>query len=83
MIHQKISKIKLSATNKIDEEVNTLVAANTIQELLTQIDFNAEVVPMHDSEKLIKLFTSLKGKELSTTEIGLIKEISLEEVPTN
>lgn len=83
MIHQKISKIKLSATNIIDEEVNRLVAANTIQELLNQIDFNSEVVPMHDSEKLIKLFTSLKGKELNITEIGLIKEISLEEVPTN
>lgn len=83
MIHQKISKIKLSATNIIDEEVNRLVAANTIQELLNQIDFNSEVVPMHDSEKLIKLFTSLKGKELNIAEIGLIKEISLEEVPTN
>lgn len=83
MIHQKISKIKLSATKRIDEEVNKLVAANTIQELLNQIDFNSEVVPIHDCKKLIKLFTSLKGKELNTNEIELIKEISLEELPPN
>lgn len=82
MIHQKISKIKLSATFKIDEEVNRLVAANTIQELLKQIDFSSEVIPMNDSEKLIKLFTSLKESELNKNEIQLIKEITKEAIPT-
>lgn len=81
MIHQKISKIKLSATFKIDEEVNRLVAANTIQELLKQIDFSSEVIPMNDSEKLIKLFTSLKESELNKNEIQLIKEITKEVIP--
>lgn len=76
MIRQIISNIKLSSSHKINEEVNKFSAADTIQKLLNQIDFNYEVVPAHDSDKLQKLFTTLKGEGLNISEIAIIEEIS-------
>ena len=45
------------------------------KELLNQIDFSTEVVPIEDNEKLTNLLTSLKGKQLSSIETKLVEEI--------
>ena len=76
MIRQLISTIEQSASFNINEEVNRFTAANTIQELLGQIDFNAEEVPTQDSDELQKLFETLKGEVLNISEKAVIKEIS-------
>jgi len=76
MIQNIISKIKLSATFKIEEQVNKIVAANSLQELLNQIDFDAEIVQTNNPDKLKDLLISLKGKELSSHEVNIIQEIS-------
>ena len=82
MIRQIISNIKLSSSHKINEEVSRLSAADSIQKLLNQIDFNSEVVPVHDPEKLHKLLETLKGEALNISEIAVIKEISEKAIQT-
>lgn len=76
MIHHIISQIKLSANTAIENEVELLVAANTIENLLNQIDFTSEIVPIDDFDRLKKLLTSLKEEELNTKEIELITIIN-------
>jgi hypothetical protein len=63
-------------TGKISncEEVK-MKAANSIKELLDQIDFKAEVVPENNVEMFTRLLTSLKGEPLSKEEKELIGEI--------
>jgi len=43
--------------------------------LLRKIDFNVEVVPLEDEDRLLKLFSSLKNNPLSIQEKVLIKEL--------
>ena len=50
--------------------------SRAFKELLKQIDFSSEIIPFQDYEKLKSLFTSLKGKPLSQSEITLIEEIA-------
>lgn len=76
MIHHIISQIKLSVNTAIENEVELLVAANTIENLLNQIDFTSEIVPIDDFDRLKKLLTSLKEEELNTKEIELITIIN-------
>jgi len=76
MIQDVISQIKLSANTTIENEVELLVAANTIENLLNQIDFSSEIVPIDNFDRLKKLFTSLKEEELNTKEIELISKIN-------
>lgn len=56
-------------------EEGKLKAANSIKELLDQIDYKAEVVPESNIEMFTRLLTSLKGESLSKEEIELIGEI--------
>lgn len=76
MITASISNVKLATCYKISREIIKLNAIKSIENLISTIDFSAEIVPIEDFEKLQKLLTSLKGKELSLTEIEIIKEIS-------
>jgi hypothetical protein len=55
-----------------EEELN---AANSIKELLCQIDFKAEVVPENNLEMFTSLLTSLKGQPLNNGEKELVGEI--------
>ncbi len=52
-----------------------LKAIQEIKKLFTQIDFNAEVVPMDSSIKLKELLTSLKGTQLTEEESKLVEEL--------
>ncbi len=77
MIHQVISSIKLLSTLKINKEQNKILAANKIENLLSQIDFDSEVVPIDDSEELIQLLSSLNNEALTEKEVEMIQEISV------
>jgi hypothetical protein len=59
-------------TNCNDEK---LKAANTIKELLGQIDFKAEMVPENNQEMFVRLLTSLKGEPLNVYENEVVDEI--------
>jgi len=83
MILKKLSTIKSSSENIIDNETNRIKTAISIEQLLKQIDFTSEIVPTNDSEKLKKLFTSLKGEKLTNSEHKLIEEITNEIAHSN
>ena len=61
---------KDSAANHNKQE-----AAYVIHELLSEIDFTAEVVPDCNKERFTRLLTSLKGKPLNKAETELVDEI--------
>jgi len=75
MILDKLTSIELEVKSNIYKEQNKLVAVKTIQDLLDQIDFNAEIVPMEDLDKLSMLLDSLKGRALSEEESELLKRL--------
>lgn len=52
-----------------------LQAIREIKNLLMQIDFNAEVVPTENSNKLKELLVSLKGSQLTKSEDKLVNEL--------
>jgi hypothetical protein len=72
-------KVNLLLTNYLTGKKNSteekLKAANTIKELLEQIDFKAEVVPENNPEMFVRLLTSLKGVPLNEYENELVDEI--------
>jgi len=59
--------------DRIDE--GKIAAAHSIKELLSQIDFKAEVVPEDNFEMFVRLLTSLKGFPLNMKEKELVEEI--------
>lgn len=73
-------KVNLVLTDYLTGKMNNceegkLKAANSIKELLDQIDFKAEVVPENNIEMFTRLLTSLKGEPLNKEEKELIGEI--------
>jgi hypothetical protein len=72
MILNKLTSIELEVKSSIYKEQNKLVAIKTLQDLLDQIDFNAEIVPMENIEKLSRLLNSLKGRALNEEERELL-----------
>ena len=72
MILVKLTSIELEVKSSIYKEQNKLVAIKTLQDLLAQIDFNAEIVPMENIEKLSRLLNSLKGRALNEEERELL-----------
>ena len=75
MILEKLSKIEIKANNNINREYRKIQTLRGIENLLNQIDFSSEVVPINDDKRLIKVLASLKGKQLNKCEIKLVEEI--------
>jgi hypothetical protein len=75
MILEKLSIIELEVKYNIYLEQNKLKAIRSIRELLGQIDFEVEVVPTDDIEKLSELLNSLKGRTLNEEEIELLRRL--------
>ena len=72
MILDKLTSIELEVKSSIYRKQSKLVAIKTLQDLLDQIDFSAEVVPMENIEKLSRLLNSLKGRALNEEERELL-----------
>jgi len=75
MIIEKLSKIEAAAKYNIYSEYRKIETIIRFKELLNQIDFSSEVVPVEDSERLKKLLISLKGQDLNEYETKLVEEI--------
>ena len=75
MILDKLTSIELEVKSNIYKEQNKLVAIKTLQDLLDQIDFNSEIVPMENIEKLSRLLNSLKGRALNEEERELLSRL--------
>lgn len=75
MILDKLTSIELEVKSNIYNEQNKLVAIKTLQVLLDQIDFNVEIVPMENIEKLSRLLNSLKGRALNEEERELLSRL--------
>lgn len=75
MILEKLAKALNDTQNRIEQEDERLNAIKSISEMLSEIDFTAEEVPIEDESRLSRLLVSLKGKPLAQNEIDLINEI--------
>ncbi len=75
MIKTKLLEIEYNSINQTIKQPEKLVAILKIKQLLNLIDFNAEVVPLHDEDHLIKLLTSLKNERLTKQELLIAKEL--------
>ncbi len=75
MIKEKLSEIELDVKYNIFKEQKLLKSIESIKELLNQVDFSVETVPMKDINKLSQLLVFLKGKALNDDENKLVEII--------
>lgn len=76
MIQKVLSDIEIEVADRITAEEKNLKAVKELKVLLDQIDYEAEVVPFEDKEKLSRLLVSLKGTTLNETENKMVEKIS-------
>ncbi len=76
MIVENLLKVVNDIQFRIEQENGRLVAIKSFRELLSDIDFTSEVVPVEDETRLTRLLVSLKGKPLTKDEMDLINEIT-------
>ena len=76
MIQKVLTDIEIEVSNRINVEENNLKAVKELKLLLDQIDYEAEVVPFEDKERLSRLLVSLKGATLNESENQLVERIS-------
>ncbi|MCA0932528.1 hypothetical protein LCM02_08695 [Lutimonas saemankumensis] len=76
MIQKVLNEIEIEVTNRINIEEKNLKAVKELKLLLDQIDYEAEVVPFEDKERLSMLLVSLKGTTLNENENHLVERIS-------
>jgi hypothetical protein len=75
MINTKLLLLEYAAKNSGANQ-ERLAAIKSIKETISQIDFTAELVPIDNPERLLKLLLSLKGEQLNPYEISVIYDIS-------
>ena len=75
MIQTKLLLIEYSIINESKNNQWKLKTVRLIRDLLAQIDFGAEVVPVENANKLTGLLSSLKGSDLNHEEKLLVKEL--------
>jgi len=75
MILAKLLLMQYDTVNTEQKDEKKLNTISELKRLLRQIDFNVEVVPLEDEDRLLKLFSSLKNNPLSIQEKVLIKEL--------
>ena len=67
MILEKLSNIEKETEKRIDKAYLRMASIRSLKELLNQVDFSTEFIPMENPEKLKELLVSLKGKKLGLT----------------
>ncbi len=75
MIRAKLLLIQFDTLNKKQKDQKKLNTILDLKKLLRQIDFNVEVVPLEDEDRLLNFFSSLKSNPLSIEEKALINEL--------
>ena len=76
MINTKLLLLEYAAQKINGQGHARLDAIQSIRGMVSQIDFTAEIVPIDEPERLIKLLTSLKGERLTGHEVDVIYDIS-------
>ncbi len=75
MLQTKLLLIEYATVNGKDKNHWKLAAIRSIKNLLLQIDFNVEVIPDTNSDRLQNLLCSLKGESLTKEEKILVEEL--------
>ena len=75
MIQTKLLIIEYNTVNSPEQNQNKLKSIRGVRNLLMQIDFISETVPMDNIEKLKELLTSLKGEVLTKEESCIAEEL--------
>lgn len=75
MILEIMTQLEKDVERTLDEEQKNLVAIKHLQILMSQIDHDAEEVPLTDKERFSGLLVSLKGKPLNETESRMVDRI--------
>lgn len=75
-----MTKVNLLLAEYMTKDIGTadtskLEALQSIRELLSHINHNAEIVPEHSVNRYITMLTSLKGEPLSQAETRVAEEI--------
>jgi len=75
MIQTKLLLIEYDTVNNPEQDLLKLKTIRNLRNLLVQIDFISETVPLENTDKLKELLTSLKGTSLSKQESMLAEEL--------
>ncbi|HLV38609.1 hypothetical protein [Xanthomarina sp.] len=75
MIQAKILFLQQELKRNPEKNKGLLETIDNLENLLNQIDLNAEVVPVQNVQKLNKLFESLKNEPLAKQEKLIIRQL--------
>ena len=75
MIQTRLLLIEYATINASEHNHWKLAAIRGVKNLLTQIDFTAETIPLESAKKLKELLSSLKGDLLTTEELKIADEL--------
>ena len=75
MIQTKLLLIEYATVNNHESNHWKLAAIRGVKNLLTQIDFTAETIPLESAKKLKELLSLLKGDLLTNEEIKIAEEL--------
>ncbi len=75
MIQTKLLIIEYNTVNNPVQNPIKLKTIRSVRNLLMEIDFISETVPMESTEKLKELLTSLKGETLTQEESSIAEEL--------
>ncbi len=75
MIQTKLLIIEYATVNNPKQDVIKLNTIRSIRNLLMQVDFISETIPLENAGKLIELLASLKGKPLTKEEAMIAEEL--------
>jgi hypothetical protein len=73
MIIEKICVIEYSMMNNSQKDIRKKKALNVFKEAIKQIDFNSEVIPLNNYNRLVKIFESLLNRGLNQDEKVIIE----------
>lgn len=76
MIKEKLLLLEYSIVNTVPLDSKKMDAIKQLKLALQQIDFKSEIIPLSDSNRLIKLFQSLSNRNLNELEISIIKTLT-------
>ncbi len=72
MILNKLAKIELDIKKDLYTQYQKIETIKKFKDLLQQIDFSAEIVPIDNKKLLTHLMSSLKGNKLTNEETDLV-----------
>lgn len=75
MIRNKLLYIKCNALEDPENNERKIKAVEDIKQMISQIDHDAEIIPLENCGKLTELLASLKSSPLTQDEILVIQEL--------